>query len=237
MVLVLVEHDGGEVDELSLQALALARELATGEPVSALLVGAGGREAAAPLAAHGVGTAHVAEDERLAEIRPGGVGHERDRAGGSARAERGRRRGNEPRQRGSGSCRGPHGPAVRGQLHPGRRRGDPGGDPRALGREPARGGATPRRAGAALGRAAHGRGGGRGRGRRTRDRGVHAHPRRCRPAGAGGGAREHGHHRGIARRGQGRRQRRPGRRLGRGTSGFSRSWRSCSALPSAAPGS
>ena len=35
MVLVLVEHDGGEVDELSLQALALARELATGEPVSA----------------------------------------------------------------------------------------------------------------------------------------------------------------------------------------------------------
>ena len=45
MVLVLVEHDGPEVDELSLQAIALARELATGEPVSALLVGAGGREA------------------------------------------------------------------------------------------------------------------------------------------------------------------------------------------------
>lgn len=71
MVLVLVEHEGAEVDELSLQALALARELATGEPVSALLVGDGGREAAAQLAAHGVGTAHVAEDERLAAYAPG----------------------------------------------------------------------------------------------------------------------------------------------------------------------
>ena len=37
-VLVLVEHEGGQVDELSLQALALARTL--GEPV-ALLIGAG----------------------------------------------------------------------------------------------------------------------------------------------------------------------------------------------------
>ena len=71
MVLVLVEHEGAEVDELSLQALALARELAGGEPVSAVLAGAGGREAATQLAAHGVGTAHVAEDERLAAYAPG----------------------------------------------------------------------------------------------------------------------------------------------------------------------
>ncbi len=71
MVLVLVEHDGPEVDELSLQALALARELARGEPVSALLVGAGTREAAAQLAAHGLSTAHVAEDERLGAYAPG----------------------------------------------------------------------------------------------------------------------------------------------------------------------
>ena len=65
-VLVLVEHEGGQVDELSLQALALARRL--GEP-AALLVG--GRDAAAQLGAHGVATAYVAEDERLAAYAPG----------------------------------------------------------------------------------------------------------------------------------------------------------------------
>jgi electron transfer flavoprotein alpha subunit len=50
-VLVLVEHD-----ELSLQAIALARDL--GEPVALLI---GDSEAAAQLGAHGVKTAHVAE--------------------------------------------------------------------------------------------------------------------------------------------------------------------------------
>ena len=69
MVLALVEHEGGEVGELSLQALALARDLA--EPVAALLVGDGGRDAAAQLGAHGVATAYVAEDERLAAYAPG----------------------------------------------------------------------------------------------------------------------------------------------------------------------
>ena len=67
MVLALIDHDGGVVDELSLQALALARDL--GEPVEALLVGGG--DAAAGLGAHGVGTVHVAEDERLAAYAPG----------------------------------------------------------------------------------------------------------------------------------------------------------------------
>jgi electron transfer flavoprotein alpha subunit len=67
MVLALIEHDSGAVDELSLQALALAREL--GEPVEGLLVGAA--DAAAGLGAHGVGTVHVAEDERLAAYAPG----------------------------------------------------------------------------------------------------------------------------------------------------------------------
>jgi electron transfer flavoprotein alpha subunit len=66
-VLVLVEHEGGHVDELSLQALTLARSLSAGEPVHALLVGDGGRGAAAQL---GVDTAHVAEDERLAAYAP-----------------------------------------------------------------------------------------------------------------------------------------------------------------------
>jgi electron transfer flavoprotein alpha subunit len=67
-VLALVEHEGGRPDELSLQALTLARGLSAGEAVHALLVGDGGREAAAQL---GVDTAHVAEDERLAAYAPG----------------------------------------------------------------------------------------------------------------------------------------------------------------------
>ena len=68
-VLVLVEHGPEGVDELSLQALALARQL--GEPVEALLVGPGGGDAAAGLGAHGVTGVHVAEDERLAAYAPG----------------------------------------------------------------------------------------------------------------------------------------------------------------------
>jgi electron transfer flavoprotein alpha subunit len=68
-VLVLIDHEAGAVDELSLQALALARGL--GEPPEALLVGPGGREAAAGLGAHGVESVHVAADERLAAYAPG----------------------------------------------------------------------------------------------------------------------------------------------------------------------
>jgi electron transfer flavoprotein alpha subunit len=68
-VVVLVEHGPEGVDELSLQALALARGL--GEPLAALLVGPGGAEAAADLGAHGVASAHVAEDARLDAFAPG----------------------------------------------------------------------------------------------------------------------------------------------------------------------
>jgi electron transfer flavoprotein alpha subunit len=68
-VLVLVEHGPEGVDELSLQALALARQL--GEPLEALLVGPGSADAGAGLGAHGVTTAHVAEDEALAAYAPG----------------------------------------------------------------------------------------------------------------------------------------------------------------------
>jgi electron transfer flavoprotein alpha subunit len=71
MVLALVEHQDGQIDELSLQALTLARELAAGEPLHALLVGDGGRAAAAQLAGQGVASAHAAEDERLAAYAPG----------------------------------------------------------------------------------------------------------------------------------------------------------------------
>ena len=60
--LVLVEHAGGTADELSLQALALAR--AWGEPSAALLIGAqGAQEAASGLGAHGVGTMHIASHD------------------------------------------------------------------------------------------------------------------------------------------------------------------------------
>jgi electron transfer flavoprotein alpha subunit len=62
MRLVLVEHAGGQPDELSLQALALAGD------AQALLVGPGAREAAGRLP---VAVAHVAEDERLDAYAPG----------------------------------------------------------------------------------------------------------------------------------------------------------------------
>jgi electron transfer flavoprotein alpha subunit len=70
MVLALVEHQDGQVDELSLQALTLARDLAGGDGVEAVLVGDGGREASALLGAYGVARAHVAADERLGAYAP-----------------------------------------------------------------------------------------------------------------------------------------------------------------------
>jgi electron transfer flavoprotein alpha subunit len=71
MVLALVAHQDGQPDELSLQALTLARTLAAGEPLHTLLVGPGAREAAGQLRGQGVASAHVAEDERLAAYAPG----------------------------------------------------------------------------------------------------------------------------------------------------------------------
>jgi electron transfer flavoprotein alpha subunit len=69
-VLVLVEHGEGGVSDLSLQALTLARSLDPVEPPHALLVGAGGRAAAAALGPHGVATAHVAEHDALDAFAP-----------------------------------------------------------------------------------------------------------------------------------------------------------------------
>jgi electron transfer flavoprotein alpha subunit len=69
-VLVLVEHQDGRPDELSLQALALARGVAGGGGLEALLIGPGASDAAQELGAHGVTTAHVAEDARLAAYAP-----------------------------------------------------------------------------------------------------------------------------------------------------------------------
>jgi electron transfer flavoprotein alpha subunit len=75
MALALIEHAAGRVDELSLQALSLARDVARDKPVEALLVGPGAREAAAQLGAHGVARAHVAEDERLETYAPEAWAH------------------------------------------------------------------------------------------------------------------------------------------------------------------
>jgi electron transfer flavoprotein alpha subunit len=63
-VLALVEHDAGSPDELSLQALALARDL--DGPLHALAVGG----SVTGLGAYGVETLHVAEDDRLSAYAP-----------------------------------------------------------------------------------------------------------------------------------------------------------------------
>jgi electron transfer flavoprotein alpha subunit len=70
VVLALVEHQDGSPDELSLQALALARTLAGETPLEALLIGPGAANAAKELGAHGVTTAHVVEDDHLRAYAP-----------------------------------------------------------------------------------------------------------------------------------------------------------------------
>ena len=99
MLLVLCDHSDGEPTEVSLQALTLARGLAQGGPIDALLVGPGGREAAAGLGAHGVATAHVAEHDALDAYAPDAwariVGDTADRLGASVVVAPGSERGNE----------------------------------------------------------------------------------------------------------------------------------------------
>jgi electron transfer flavoprotein alpha subunit len=63
--LVLVEHAGGAPDEISLQALALARSAWSDAPPVALLIGSDGAAPAAALGAHGVERAFVASGEGL----------------------------------------------------------------------------------------------------------------------------------------------------------------------------
>jgi electron transfer flavoprotein alpha subunit len=70
-VLALLEHDGGAVDEVSRQALAFARAYAGAGAVDGLLIGPGGRDAAAGVE---VGTAHVADGDGLAAYAPKGWG-------------------------------------------------------------------------------------------------------------------------------------------------------------------
>jgi electron transfer flavoprotein alpha subunit len=74
VTLVYVEHQDGTPDEPTLQAIAVARQLAGGGPVHALAAGPGAAGAAAELGAHGVATLHVAEHDALATHAPAALG-------------------------------------------------------------------------------------------------------------------------------------------------------------------
>jgi electron transfer flavoprotein alpha subunit len=72
VILVLADHDRGELSELSLQAVAFGRRLASanGVPLDALVVGADGKEAAAALGAYGISTVHLAVHDSLTDYAP-----------------------------------------------------------------------------------------------------------------------------------------------------------------------
>jgi electron transfer flavoprotein alpha subunit len=73
MILGFVEHDGGELNPLSLQMLTLGRRLAeeTNEPMQAVLIGAEAGSLADELASYGVSKIKIAEHERLDGYAPG----------------------------------------------------------------------------------------------------------------------------------------------------------------------
>ncbi len=73
MILGLVEHDPGRLDERSLEMLTLGRRLAhrLDVPLHAVLLGPEARPLAARLAAYGVSAVHLVEDARLQEYAPG----------------------------------------------------------------------------------------------------------------------------------------------------------------------
>jgi len=76
MVLAIVEHEDSEVDDVSLQALALARDVAdqTGESLDAIAFGSGADAIAEEAGAHGVETLHVVGDDALDDYAPEAYG-------------------------------------------------------------------------------------------------------------------------------------------------------------------
>lgn len=72
MILGLVEHENGEVSELSLQMLTLARGLASELNVSleAVLIGGDASVLGSQLQAHGVTRVHLVQDDRLDDYAP-----------------------------------------------------------------------------------------------------------------------------------------------------------------------
>jgi len=72
MALVIVDHDRGTLDELSLQAVTFARGLAeqAGESLDALVVGEAGRDATSSLGEYGVQTVHLGVHPGLTDYAP-----------------------------------------------------------------------------------------------------------------------------------------------------------------------
>jgi len=99
MTLVWIEHQDGTPDEVALQAVALARDLAGGGDVHALVAGPSAAAAAAALGEHGVSTVHVGEHDVFASHAPVALGRAltqlASRLGSRAVLAAGTERGNE----------------------------------------------------------------------------------------------------------------------------------------------
>lgn len=72
MIVAVIEHDRGALQELSLQALTMARRLAeqAGVPLHALLIGESAGPLAARMGSYGAAVVHVAQDPRLEDYAP-----------------------------------------------------------------------------------------------------------------------------------------------------------------------
>ncbi|CAB4922390.1 unannotated protein [freshwater metagenome] len=68
MILVLIDHDGGEIDPLSLRALTAARKL--GHDVEAVVIGQSGAELAAIAGEYGASILHVASHASISDYTP-----------------------------------------------------------------------------------------------------------------------------------------------------------------------
>ena len=68
MILVYVDHDRGEVDPISLQAISAAKALDS--DVQAVIVGAGAKEIAADAALYGASVVHVGSHADLLDYTP-----------------------------------------------------------------------------------------------------------------------------------------------------------------------
>lgn len=73
MVIGLIEHDRGKLNELSLEMLTFGRRLAAqlGLPLQAILIGDEARGLAGRLAGYGASTVHLVSDDRLDGYAPG----------------------------------------------------------------------------------------------------------------------------------------------------------------------
>ncbi|MCX6430608.1 MAG: electron transfer flavoprotein subunit alpha/FixB family protein [Actinobacteria bacterium] len=72
MILVLVDHDLGELDPLSLRAITAARRLS--DDVEAVVIGDAGRSVAEVIGNHGVKVLHVATHDQLTDYTPAASG-------------------------------------------------------------------------------------------------------------------------------------------------------------------